>query len=460
MAEPWSVADLAAALASSESTLFARFRQVTGMTPVQYLRRVRLGEARHRMVVLDETAMRAATAVGYRSASHFSRDYRAMYGAPPAADAERARMQLTTGAAVVLRIVGDHRGLGQPGGRVGIPPREHGRAVEDVQGTSRGREVSGHGQVDRVEVTRGGAVVGDVPAGLASRRFPPLPSSRPPDVHREASDERGPVVRPVDLVHASVGIGREPVRPCLLVAESVLHERQPRRTKRTDPARGRGEERRIPILPTERVRGRPPCAAHRPLDRASDAVLGVLVPLVLVPPFEGGGRRAGARHRLLLPVTHRTDDPLPVVVEVRRPPGGRVRREDGLRDRSEGLLDDREAAERLLDQRRLPGHGRVDGAAERREQRERLGPCSDGPHGRHRQGTRQRAHERSVDVELVEAGEAAPGRASDGQAVGRVHAEFLCDGEAQHPEPRRRQELTERRRRHHPTSTARRTPHR
>ncbi|WIB68992.1 AraC family transcriptional regulator [Curtobacterium sp. MCBD17_035] len=102
MAEPWSVADLAAALATSESTLFARFRQVTGMTPVQYLRRVRLGEARHRMVVLDETAMQAATAVAYRSASHFSRDYRAMYGAPPAADAERARMQLTTGAAVVV----------------------------------------------------------------------------------------------------------------------------------------------------------------------------------------------------------------------------------------------------------------------------------------------------------------------------------------------------------------------
>jgi len=43
LADPWSVADLAAAVRTSESTLFARFRQVTGMSPVQYLRRLRLG---------------------------------------------------------------------------------------------------------------------------------------------------------------------------------------------------------------------------------------------------------------------------------------------------------------------------------------------------------------------------------------------------------------------------------
>ncbi|WP_423464984.1 AraC family transcriptional regulator N-terminal domain-containing protein [Promicromonospora sp. MS192] len=94
MAEPWSVPDLAAAVRTSESTLFARFRQVTGMTPVQYLRRLRLGEARHRMVVLGDSAAQAAAAVGYRSASHFSRDYHALHGRPPAADAERVRQQI------------------------------------------------------------------------------------------------------------------------------------------------------------------------------------------------------------------------------------------------------------------------------------------------------------------------------------------------------------------------------
>lgn len=47
--------------------------------------------ARHRMVILGESA---AQAVGYHSASHFSRDYRAVYGAPPAADAARSRTRL------------------------------------------------------------------------------------------------------------------------------------------------------------------------------------------------------------------------------------------------------------------------------------------------------------------------------------------------------------------------------
>lgn len=101
MAEPWSVSDLAAAVRTSESTLFARFRQVTGMSPVQYLRRLRLGEARRRMIVLGDTAAQAAVTVGYRSASHFSRDYRALHGRPPAADAERARGMLARGEVAI-----------------------------------------------------------------------------------------------------------------------------------------------------------------------------------------------------------------------------------------------------------------------------------------------------------------------------------------------------------------------
>ncbi|MGI5191631.1 helix-turn-helix domain-containing protein [Promicromonospora sp. CA-289599] len=67
------------------------------MTPVQYLRRVRLGEARHRMVVLGDSAAQAATAVGYKSASHFSRDYHALHGRPPATDAQWVRQQIALG---------------------------------------------------------------------------------------------------------------------------------------------------------------------------------------------------------------------------------------------------------------------------------------------------------------------------------------------------------------------------
>ncbi len=100
MAEGWSMERLARELRVSESTLFARFKEATGMTPAQYLKRTRLGEARRRMVVHGETAARAAAAVGFRSASHFSRDYREAYGRPPAADAVVVRGQLAVAAAV------------------------------------------------------------------------------------------------------------------------------------------------------------------------------------------------------------------------------------------------------------------------------------------------------------------------------------------------------------------------
>ena len=100
MAEPWSMDRLARELRVSESTLFARFKEATGMTPAQYLKRTRLGEARRRMVVHGDTAARAASAVGFRSASHFSRDYREAYGRPPAADAVAARAQLALATAV------------------------------------------------------------------------------------------------------------------------------------------------------------------------------------------------------------------------------------------------------------------------------------------------------------------------------------------------------------------------
>lgn len=100
MSEGWSMERLARELRVSESTLFARFKEATGMTPAQYLKRTRLGEARRRMVVHGDTAAGAAAAVGFRSASHFSRDYREAYGRPPATDAVVARAQFALATAV------------------------------------------------------------------------------------------------------------------------------------------------------------------------------------------------------------------------------------------------------------------------------------------------------------------------------------------------------------------------
>ncbi len=85
--EPWTLDRIAADAGTSPATLARRFRAITGLSPMRYLKRLRLGEARRRMLALGDTAAQAGTAVGYVSASHFSRDYRDAYGVPPAADA-------------------------------------------------------------------------------------------------------------------------------------------------------------------------------------------------------------------------------------------------------------------------------------------------------------------------------------------------------------------------------------
>lgn len=97
LAAPWTADALAAAVGSSAATLTRRFREVTGLTPMRYLKRLRLGEARRRMLVLGDTAARAGAAVGYVSASHFSRDYRGAYGVSPAADASAMRERIHAG---------------------------------------------------------------------------------------------------------------------------------------------------------------------------------------------------------------------------------------------------------------------------------------------------------------------------------------------------------------------------
>ena len=68
----------------SPSTYYQRFRDVTALSPLQYLKRIRLHQAR--AVIVSGTAItQAAFEVGYASASQFSRDFRALFGAPPSA---------------------------------------------------------------------------------------------------------------------------------------------------------------------------------------------------------------------------------------------------------------------------------------------------------------------------------------------------------------------------------------
>jgi AraC-like DNA-binding protein len=85
------IEQLAALAGMSESTFHRHFRAVTRMTPIQYQKAVRLQEARLALVSGGRDVAEVAHAVGYDSASQFSREYRRLFGAPPGRDAQRIR---------------------------------------------------------------------------------------------------------------------------------------------------------------------------------------------------------------------------------------------------------------------------------------------------------------------------------------------------------------------------------
>lgn len=90
-AETLRIEELADLAGMSLSTFHRHFKAVTALTPHQYQKQIRLQEARHLMLVERLEAARVAYAVGYESASQFSREYARLFGLPPARDAIRLR---------------------------------------------------------------------------------------------------------------------------------------------------------------------------------------------------------------------------------------------------------------------------------------------------------------------------------------------------------------------------------
>lgn len=84
--------DLATKAHMSPSTFRQHFRVVTSMSPLQYLKQLRLQDARQLMLNEDIDASSAALRVGYESASQFSREYTRLFGAPPVRDIKRVRL--------------------------------------------------------------------------------------------------------------------------------------------------------------------------------------------------------------------------------------------------------------------------------------------------------------------------------------------------------------------------------
>lgn len=89
--QPVRIEELAAAAHMSPSSLHQHFKQVTALSPLQYQKQLRLHRARRLMLAEGLDAAAAAHRVGYESASQFSREYRRLFGAPPAAERNRLR---------------------------------------------------------------------------------------------------------------------------------------------------------------------------------------------------------------------------------------------------------------------------------------------------------------------------------------------------------------------------------
>jgi AraC-like DNA-binding protein len=95
----------------SRASLHRHFLALTGLTPIQYQKQLRLQEARRLLLAGDHNATNVAFAVGYESASQFSREYARQFGAPPKRDLHK--IWRTIGSAArqepLLKVEAIHR---------------------------------------------------------------------------------------------------------------------------------------------------------------------------------------------------------------------------------------------------------------------------------------------------------------------------------------------------------------
>jgi AraC-like DNA-binding protein len=92
--KPIRMAELAETVNMSPSTMHVWFKTVTNMSPLQFQKQLRLQEARRLLLTEKVDAATASQRVGYESPSQFSREYRRLFGLPPARDIERLRIAL------------------------------------------------------------------------------------------------------------------------------------------------------------------------------------------------------------------------------------------------------------------------------------------------------------------------------------------------------------------------------
>ena len=92
-AAPLRLDVLASHVNMSVSSLHRHFKDSTSLSPLQYQKRLRLFEARRRLMQGATDLGVVAAAVGYDSLSQFHREYKRLFGAPPMQDAVRLRTE-------------------------------------------------------------------------------------------------------------------------------------------------------------------------------------------------------------------------------------------------------------------------------------------------------------------------------------------------------------------------------
>ena len=85
--EKINIKNLASSINMSESSLYANFKKITSLSPIQYQKRLRLEEAKKILISQNSIEIsQVAFDVGYESPSQFSREYSRMFGLPPKKD--------------------------------------------------------------------------------------------------------------------------------------------------------------------------------------------------------------------------------------------------------------------------------------------------------------------------------------------------------------------------------------
>lgn len=92
------IEQIAGALGMSISSFNHHFRAITAMSPLQFQKQLRLQEARRLLLSDGLDAASAGSRVGYRDASHFTREYKRLFGQSPMRDVERLRESATENA--------------------------------------------------------------------------------------------------------------------------------------------------------------------------------------------------------------------------------------------------------------------------------------------------------------------------------------------------------------------------